>query len=134
MSTEPSTPQTPDAELPLASINLADKLALFSEQWSPKIIAAMNDYHLKIAKIEGDFVWHSHPDTDEVFIVLDGAMDLELRHGTVRLEKGEAYVVPQGVEHRPRATGECSILMIEKAGTVNTGDTGGDRTAEAEWL
>jgi len=116
-------------------INLHEKLQRFSERWSPRIIAQMNDYHLKLAKIEGTFVWHSHPETDEVFMVIDGAMSIELRDGRVDLEAGELFVVPKGVEHRPVASSACSIMLIEPAGTINTGDAGGDLTAEdGAWI
>lgn len=117
-----------------AAVNIADKLAKFSEQWSPKIVAQMNDYHFKLAKIEGEFIWHAHADTDEVFIVLDGEMVLHLRDGDVRLKTGEMYVVPRGVEHQPEATRECRIMLVEPAGTVNTGDAGGARTAQDAWI
>lgn len=110
-------------------INLREKLDRFTEQWSPRIVARMNDYHLKLAKIEGDFVWHSHPETDEVFIVIDGEMSIEFRDGRVELKAGEMFVVPRGVEHRPHAPSECSIMLVEPAGTVNTGDSRGERTA-----
>lgn len=111
-------------------INLADKFAKFSELWSPKIIAQMNDYHFKLAKIKGDFIWHSHPDTDEVFIVINGSLTIHLRDGEVLLKEGEMYVVPMGVEHKPSAQQECQIMLIEPAGTVNTGDVGGEMTAQ----
>ncbi len=116
-------------------INFGKKLTLFTEPWSPRIIAGMNDYHFKLVRIKGDFVWHSHPETDEAFIVLDGSMQIDFRDGTVALNAGEMYVVPRGVEHKPFAQKECSLLLIEPAGTVNTGDTGGDRTVkEPEWI
>ena len=111
-------------------VNLAGKLGLFSEHWSPKIVAQLNDYHFKIVKVQGDFVWHSHPDTDEVFIVLDGELRIDFRDGAVRLGTGELLVVPQGVEHKPYAEQECHVLLVEPAGTPNTGDAGGARTAE----
>ncbi|HRX02696.1 MAG: cupin domain-containing protein [Anaerolineae bacterium] len=117
------------------AINFQQKLHQFSERWSPKIIAGMNDYRLKLVKIQGEFVWHSHPETDEVFIVIDGSMEIEFRDGAINLNSGEMFVVPQGVEHRPVAAAECSILLIEPAGTVNTGDAGGDMTAPADvWI
>ena len=111
-------------------INLEEKLAGFSEHWSPKIIARMNDYHFKLVKFKGEFVWHSHADTDEVFIVLDGAMRIDFRDGGIDLKAGEMFVVPKGVEHKPFAEKECKIMLVEPAGTVNTGDAGGDLTAE----
>jgi mannose-6-phosphate isomerase-like protein (cupin superfamily) len=112
------------------SINLKEKLGKFSEHWSPKIIAQMNDYHFKLVKFQGEFVWHSHSDTDEVFIALDGEMTIEFRDGKVELKTGELFVVPKKVEHKPRAEKECKIMLVEPAGTVNTGDTGGDLTAK----
>jgi mannose-6-phosphate isomerase-like protein (cupin superfamily) len=90
----------------------------------------MNDYHFKIAKFQGEFVWHSHDDTDEVFIVLDGEMSIAFRDGIVELKAGEMFVVPKGVEHKPHAANECKAMLVEPAGTVNTGNTGGEMTAE----
>ncbi len=97
------------------AINLAEKLTKFSDHWAPRVIAEMNDYQLKLVKIQGEFVWHSHDDTDEVFVVLDGEMAIELRNGRVDMKSGELYVVPKSVEHRPVAVHECSILLIEPA-------------------
>lgn len=114
------------------AINLADKLAKFSEHWSPKIVARMNDYEFKLVKLQGEFVWHSHADTDEVFIVLDGEMILHFRDGDVRLRAGEMFVVPKGVEHKPSAAAECNVMLVETAGTVNTGDAVSDRTAPVD--
>jgi len=117
------------------AINFRNKLEQVSDHWSPGIIAGMNDYHLKLVKIHGRFVWHSHPETDEVFIVIEGSMEIELRDGSVTLGAGEMYVVPRGVEHRPYAEEECGILLIEPAGTVNTGNAGGDMTAPSDaWI
>ena len=113
-----------------SAINFEEKLAKFSEHWSPKIVAQMNDYHFKLAKLQGDFVWHSHADTDEVFIVLDGEMNIDFRDNRVDLKRGEMFVVPKGVEHKPFAEEECRILLVEPVGTINTGDTGGELTAE----
>lgn len=112
------------------AINFEEKLAKFSEHWSPKIVAQMNDYHFKLVKLQGDFVWHSHADTDEVFVVLDGKMAIDFRDGRVDLERGEMLVVPKGVEHKPFAKEECRTLLIEPAGTINTGNTGGELTAK----
>ena len=111
-------------------INFHEKFAKFSEHWSPKIIAQMNDYHFKLVKFQGEFVWHDHTDTDEVFIVLEGEMGIEFRDKTVTLTTGEMIVVPKKVEHKPFAEHECKILLIEPAGTINTGDAGGELTAE----
>jgi len=104
------------------SVNFEEKLRKFSEHWSPKIIAQLNDYHFKIVKVQGEFVWHDHPETAEVFIVLKGHLDILFRDGKVSLNEGEMYVVPKSVEHKPFAESECHVLLIEPAGTVNTGD------------
>ena len=111
-------------------INFREKLAKFSDHWSPKIIAQMNNYHFKLVKFQGEFVWHSHADTDEVFLTLDGEMCIEFRDGNVDLKTGEMFVVPKGVEHKPYAEKECKIMLVEPSGTINTGDAGGDLTAE----
>lgn len=116
-------------------INFADKFSMFSDLWSPKIIAQMNDYHFKLAKAKDEFIWHNHADTDEVFIVIKGKLMIHLGDGQVELNEGELYVVPKGVEHKPTAKEECWILLIEPAGTVNTGDAGGELTAENDqWI
>jgi len=112
------------------SINLQEKLSQFTEQWAPKIIARMNDYHFKLVKLEGDFVWHQHADTDEVFIVIEGEMSIAFRDGSVALKAGEMFVVPRGVDHKPYAEKECRAMLVEPAGTRNTGGTGGAMTAE----
>jgi len=117
------------------SINLKNKLDQFSEHWSPKIIAQMNDYHFKLAKVQGEFVWHDHPETDEMFLVIHGQLQIHLRDGVVTLNEGDIYVVPKGVEHKPVASDECHIMMIEPAGTVNTGDVVSDKTAPNDvWI
>jgi mannose-6-phosphate isomerase-like protein (cupin superfamily) len=117
------------------SINFQEKFEQFSDHWSPKIIAQMNHYQFKLVKFQGDFVWHSHEDTDEVFITLEGEMSIEFRDGKVDLKSGEMFVVPKGVEHKPYAHKECKILLVEPAGTINTGDTGGDLTAgDNAWI
>ena len=116
-------------------INLQEKLTKFADNWSPKIIAQMNDYHFKLVKLQGDFVWHSHDSTDEVFLTLDGEMFIEFRDAKVKLKAGEMFVVPKGVEHKPFAESECKIMLIEPAGTINTGDAGGELTAEENvWI
>ena len=118
-----------------SAINLAEKLAKFSEHWSRRVVAEMNDYQLKLVKLQGEFVWHDHKDTDEVFLVLAGEMEIALRDGVVRLKAGEMYVVPKGVEHRPRAVDECHVMLIEPRGVVNTGDAGGELTARNDvWV
>jgi mannose-6-phosphate isomerase-like protein (cupin superfamily) len=113
-----------------ASINFSQKFAKFSEHWSPRVIAQMNGYQFKLVRIQGEFVWHSHAETDEVFIVLEGTMSIDLPDGRVDLKEGEMFVVPRGVEHKPVAETDCKILLVEPAGTINTGDAGGQLTAE----
>ncbi|MCF6436758.1 cupin domain-containing protein [Pseudoalteromonas sp. MMG022] len=116
-------------------INLQDKLAKFSEHWSPRVIAQMNDYQFKLAKFQGEFTWHAHTDTDEVFLVLEGSMGIEFRDKVVELSAGEMYVVPKGVEHKPFAQQECKVMLVEPAGVVNTGDAGGELTAQNDvWV
>lgn len=111
-------------------VNFQEKFSKFSDIWSPRIIAQLNDYHFKLARVKGEFVWHDHPETDEVFIVIGGSMDIHFRDGRVTLREGEMFVVPKGVEHKPVANDECRILLVEPAGTVNTGNAGGALTAD----
>ena len=119
----------------MKKINLKEKLSKFSDHWSPKIIAEMNDYQFKLVKIKGDFVWHNHADTDETFIIVEGKMKIEFENETVELNEGEMYVVPKGVEHKPCAETECKIMLIEPRGVVNTGNTEGDLTASKDvWV
>ena len=106
----------------LKAININDKLNKFSDLWSPRVIAEMNDYQFKLAKVKGEFVWHSHKETDETFIVLDGELLIEFRDDKIKLNKGELYIVPKGVEHKPYAENECHIMLIEPKGIINTGD------------
>ncbi|MGM0703630.1 MAG: cupin domain-containing protein [Pseudomonadota bacterium] len=121
--------------MPSGVVNLAEKFAKFSEFWSPRVVAEMNDYQFKVAKFEGEFIWHDHKDTDEVFLVISGSMGIEFRDGMVHLSEGEMYVVPRGVEHKPFANSECHVLLIEPQGVVNTGDEGGDLKAENDvWV
>jgi mannose-6-phosphate isomerase-like protein (cupin superfamily) len=117
------------------AVNFEQKLGLFDEHWTPKVIAEMNDYQFKVVKIRGDFVWHDHPDTDETFIVLDGRLRIDFRDGHVDLGTGEMFVVPRGVEHKPYAENEVKMLLIEPRGVVNTGDQGGELTAANDsWI
>lgn len=117
------------------AINLDQKFGLFSEHWQPKVIAEMNDYQFKIVKLGGEFVWHRHDDTDETFIVIDGRLRIDFRDGSVELGPGEMYVVPKGVEHKPYADAEAKVMLIEPRGVTNTGDVGGERTAENDvWI
>ena len=121
--------------MPDTAINLQAKLSGLSQHWSPRVVAEMNDYQFKLAKILGEFVWHAHEETDEVFIVLSGEMTLEFRDRAVPLAAGETYVVPRGVEHRPVAREECSIMLVEPRGVINTGDAGGAYTAPNDvWI
>src|ERR1700738_1848905 len=108
--------------MPHTPINFAHKLSLFSEQWQPKVIAELNDYQFKMVKLQGDFVWHDHKDTDEAFLVLDGTLRIDCRDGSVTLNPGEMYVVPKGVEHKPFAEREVKLLLIEPRGVRNTGE------------
>jgi mannose-6-phosphate isomerase-like protein (cupin superfamily) len=104
------------------AINLAEKLARFSDHFAPRTVATMNDYKVQVVKAHGEFVWHSHADTDDLFLVLTGRLEIQLRDRTVTLVQGELFVVPRGVEHCPRAPEEAHVLLIEPRGTVNTGD------------
>jgi mannose-6-phosphate isomerase-like protein (cupin superfamily) len=123
----PSTARTP--------INFAQKYSLFTEQWQPKVVAQMNDYQFKLARLEGDFLWHSHAGTDETFIVLEGCLRIDFRDGFVELKAGELYVVPKGVEHKPYAEKEVKLMLIEPAGVINTGDDTNERTAQNDvWI
>ena len=118
-----------------SSINLAEKLRLFGEHWTPKVVGELNDYQIKVAKFLGDFVWHCHDDTDEMFLCLAGNMRSELRDGLVELSEGELYVVPRGVEHKPGADEECHVLLIEPRGVINTGDEESELTAPGDsWI
>ena len=117
------------------TINLKDKLGKFSDHWSPKVIAELNDYQFKLVKIQGEFVWHNHPDTDEVFIVIEGSMKIEFENETVQLNEGEMLVVPKGVEHKPYADSECKVMLVEPRGVVNTGDADSELTADNDvWI
>ena len=113
-------------------LNLEQKLGCFTEQWSPRVAAEFNDHQLKLTKLEGEFVWHSHPEVDEVFLVLAGELTIQFRDCAVSLAAGELIVVPRGVEHKPAAVRECHVMLMEPRGTTNTGDAGGERTAPNE--
>lgn len=117
------------------AINLKEKFTKFKECWSPRVIAEINDYQFKLAKFEGEFVWHEHKDTDEAFLVVQGSMSIEMEDETVDLEEGEIFVVPKGVRHRPSARDECHVLLVEPRGVVNTGESGGVLTAADDvWI
>ncbi len=115
-------------------VNLAQKLALFDEHWSPKLVGAFNGQEIKLAKLLGEFVWHAHEQEDELFLVVKGRLRLLFEDGEVELSPGEFYVVPKGVRHKPVAEEEVHVVLIEPAGTINTGDAGGERTVQPTWL
>ncbi|HEV2906115.1 MAG TPA: cupin domain-containing protein [Actinomycetota bacterium] len=118
----------------MPKVNLEEALSQFSDLWRPKIIAELNDYKVQLVKIQGDWVWHKHDHTDELFLVIAGRLTMQMRDGNVDLGPRDLLVVPKGVEHCPRAPEECQLLLIEPFGTPNTGDVGGDRTAPEERL
>jgi len=103
-------------------INLAEKFAIFNEHWSPKIVGTLDDYEIKLVKVQGEFVWHKHDTKDELFMVIDGELTIARHDGDVVLGPGEFFVVPKGVEHRPSAATECKILLLERSGVLNTSD------------
>ena len=114
---------------PYHAINLPEKFSRFTGQWSPRVVAEMNDYQFKIVRVQGEFIWHSHAETDEAFLVLDGELRIDFRDGHVLLRQGELYVVPKGTEHKPGAEREARLMLIEPRGVLNTGEEGGERTA-----
>ncbi len=117
------------------AINLQQKFSLFTEQWKPRVIAELNDYQFKVAKIQGEFIWHDHQDTDEAFLVLEGRLRIDLPDGHVDLSEGELFIVPKGVRHKPCAEHEVKVLLIEPRGVLNTGHEGGARTAALDvWI
>lgn len=117
------------------AINFQQKFSLLAEPWQPKVIAEMNDYQFKVVRLEGDFIWHDHKDTDETFIVLDGKLRIDFRDGAVNLSAGEMFVIPKGVVHKPFAEGEARVLLIEPRGVLNTGGEASDRTARNDvWI
>jgi mannose-6-phosphate isomerase-like protein (cupin superfamily) len=117
------------------SINLAEKLERIPDFWQPRVVAEMNYYQFKLVRIEGDFIWHDHPDTDETFIVLEGTLRIDFRDGSVHVGPGEMFVVPKGVQHKPFAEKEVRMMLIEPRGTLNTGQEGGERTAQNDlWI
>ena len=120
----------------IQAINFVDKLALIKDHWQPRVISELNDYQFKLAKLQGDFVWHSHAETDEAFIVLNGELCIEFRDSTVTLKAGEMAVVPKGVEHKPYAKEEVHLLLVEPRGVINTGDGGNaERSAQNDvWV
>jgi mannose-6-phosphate isomerase-like protein (cupin superfamily) len=123
------------APMSYKAINLDEKFGLFTEQWQPKVIAEMNDYQFKIVKLQGDFIWHDHKDTDETFIVIEGHLRIDFRDGAVHIGPGQMFVVPKGVEHKPFAEQEVKLMLIEPRGVRNTGEEGGERTAANDaWI
>ncbi|WP_338520041.1 cupin domain-containing protein [Alteromonas gracilis] len=119
----------------MSKINVLEKFSKFSECWTPKVIAEMNDYQFKLARFKGEFTWHEHKDTDEVFFVVQGEMGIEFRDKTIHLSEGEMMVVPKGVEHKPFADNECKVMLVEPKGVVNTGESGGNLTASNDvWI
>ncbi|MGI4839524.1 MAG: cupin domain-containing protein [Janthinobacterium lividum] len=122
-------------ELSLHPVNLLHKASSIDTQWSPRIVAEMNDYQFKVVRIEGEFIWHSHPETDEAFLVLAGELRIDLPHGQVFVRPGELYVVPRGIKHRTASASEAKLMMIEPRGILNTGHEGGERTAQNDlWI
>jgi mannose-6-phosphate isomerase-like protein (cupin superfamily) len=125
------TTQSPDYR----SINLAEKLERIPDFWQQRVIAEMNDYQFKLVRIEGDFIWHDHPETDEAFFVIEGELRIDFRDGSVIIGPGEMFVVPKGVEHKPFAEKEVRMMVIEPRGILNTGQQGGERTAQNDlWI
>jgi|TARA_B100000768_G_scaffold107633_1_gene99901 mannose-6-phosphate isomerase-like protein (cupin superfamily) len=119
----------------MKKINFKSKFEKFNDLWSPKVIAEMNDYQFKLVKIKDDFVWHEHNDTDEVFIVISGVIWIEFKDETIQINTGEMIVVPKGTKHRPYATEEAQIMLVEPKGVVNTGDIESDLTAlDDQWI
>ena len=119
----------------MKKINLKSKFSKFNDLWSPKVIAEMNDYQFKLVKIKNDFTWHAHEDTDEVFIVIEGSMQIEFEDETIELSEGEMLVVKKGDKHKPFANKECMIMLVEPKGVVNTGDTPSSLTASNDvWI
>ncbi|GFD88914.1 cupin [Tenacibaculum sp. KUL152] len=117
------------------AINFEEKFSKFSAHWSPRVIAQMNNYQFKLVKVEGEFVWHDPPETDEVFIVIEGSLNIEFRDGSVTLNTGEMFVIPKGTEHKPVAQTECKIMIVEPKGVVNTGETNSTLTADNDvWV
>ena len=118
----------------LQTVNLAQKLALITDCWSPKAVGEVNGFHVKLVKLKGEFVWHAHEAEDELFLVLAGTLRMQLRERELIVREGEFLVVPHGTEHRPVADGEAHVLLFEPGSTVNTGTAGGERTRAVEWI
>ena len=118
----------------IEKVNLAQKLALFQEHWSPKIVGELNDSQVKLVKVKGEFIWHHHEVEDELFLVIKGRLVIKLRERDITLEEGEFVIVPKGIEHKPVAEEECHILLLEPKTTLNTGTEQNERTAEVAWI
>ncbi len=122
----------------LSKVNLHEKFGAFADTWSPKIVGELNDFHVKLVKLDGEFVWHRHESEDELFLVIEGEITMHYRHGGVdcieRFGPNEFLIVPHGVEHKPVALADTKILLLEPKSTVNTGASGGERTAAPEWI
>lgn len=117
------------------AINLTQKFSLFTEHWQPKVIAEMNNYQFKLVRLQGDFIWHHHSDSDEVFFVLEGLLRIDFRDGAVHIGPGEMFVVPKGIEHKPYAEHEVKLMLVEPHGLLNTGEGAGERTAPNDvWI
>ena len=129
-------PKAGDAQqnVEMEKVNLAEKLARISEFWSPKAVGAVNGFHVKLVKLQGEFVWHAHEAEDELFLVLKGRLRLQFRDHEAVVDPGEFIIVPHGTEHRPVAEGEVHVLLLEPGSTVNTGTAGGERTRAVEWI
>jgi mannose-6-phosphate isomerase-like protein (cupin superfamily) len=115
-------------------VNLSEKLARVQDLWSPKVVGEVNDFHVKLVKLKGEFVWHAHEREDELFLVLEGRLRMQFRDREVALDPGELIIVPRRTEHRPVADGEVHVLLLEPKSTVNTGTAGGERTRGVEWI
>jgi mannose-6-phosphate isomerase-like protein (cupin superfamily) len=120
--------------LRVRKVNLSEKLSLVQEFWSPKAVGAVNDFHVKLVKLQGEFIWHSHEIEDELFLVLKGRLRMQFRDREIAVQEGEFIIVPHGTEHRPVADEEVHILLLEPASTLNTGTAGGERTRDVEWI
>jgi mannose-6-phosphate isomerase-like protein (cupin superfamily) len=124
-----------DPEVQMDKVNLAEKFALFDDKWSPKIVGELNGQQVKLVKVEGEFIWHRHEEEDELFLVSRGRLDIHLRDRVVSLAEGEFLIVPAGVEHKPVAAEEAHVILLEPAGTRNTGDVQDERTRESpDWI
>jgi mannose-6-phosphate isomerase-like protein (cupin superfamily) len=115
-------------------VNLAHKLGLFQEYWSPRIVGEINDAFVKLVKVKGEFVWHHHENEDELFLVLKGRLVIKLRDRELQVGEGEFVIIPRGIEHMPVADEEVHVLLLEPKSTINTGSAGGERTIQAEWI